>query len=239
VLLAGSLLVASTPARADDDVEPARVGLRGPRLGITPGIGVGIASFTGHVTELPTFVGTSVLNVEGIFELQRWGLFVRGGYMSSGQSGRWTAPQGAVGAQYRLQGDGEVSWGLTARLGLVFERWSGSAAGCDVALLIPQNCQYYVNAPPGAPSTAMSLNTNPYSVSVNTLGLLAQFRVEAPIRPVYLALGAEVAAMADVEASDPGAVLTAQFTITFGLRNHARADTQAPRRDRRWRHNGY
>ena len=215
------------------------MGLRGPRLGLTPGIGVGIAGFTGHVTQLPTFVGTSVLNVEGIFELERWGVFVRGGFMSSGQSGRWAAPQGALGAQYRFQGDGEVSWGLTTRLGLVFERWSGSVGGCDVSLLIPPNCQYYVAPPPGAPSTTMSQATNSYAISVNTLGALAQFRVEVPIRPVYLALGAEVAAMADVEASDPGAVLTAQFTITLGLRNHARADAKAPRRDRRWRRNGY
>jgi hypothetical protein len=218
------LALAPTSARADDGSAGEAVGLRGPRLGITPGIGGGVAGFTAAPAVFPSFVATTVIHIEAIFELPRWGFFLRGAYMSSGQAGRWTAPEAAAGVQLRLAGDGETSWGFGVRLGAIYERWSASAAGCDVTLFIPQNCQYYVAPPPGAP---IQLAPVP-SITLDALGLLAAARLELPVEPVLVAFGAELAALANVDGASPGSVLTGQLTITFALRDHPNPTVRRP-----------
>jgi hypothetical protein len=200
-----------------DDVAP---GLRGPRLGVTPGIGIGFAGFTGNAP-YPSFVFTTAIQLEALVELERWGFFVRGGFISSGSSGRWTAPTFALGSQYRLAGDGEERWGVVVRAGGLFERWNATPVlgSCDIFYVLPNSCQNYnepTNPTSGTPLTAESV------------GLLAGVRVDLPVTPVYLALDAELSVAKDVDQSVPDYAIGGRLMFTFALRDHVRK--RAPRR---------
>jgi hypothetical protein len=206
---------ASAPQASDEgDVAP---GLRGPRLGLTPGIGVGFTGFTGNVT-YPSFVFTTAIQVEALLELTRWGFFVRGGFLSSGSSGRWTAPTVALGTQYRLLGDGEERLGLVVRAGAIFEYWTATptVGSCDIFYVIPNGCQAQVAPPAGAPGVTPPAPTT----TADSLGVLAAVRLEMPVEPVYVAFDAELSAAADVDQSTPGAAITGQLVLTFALRDH-------------------
>jgi hypothetical protein len=204
------------PLPASDDTPP---GLRGPRIGFTPGVGLGFAGFTGNVA-FPSFVFTTAIQLEALVELDRWGLFLRGGFLSAGAGGRWVAPTIALGAQYRLVGDGEERFGVVVRAGAVYERWNATPASgnCDVFYFIPNSCQNYAEPPSQAAGTPVVLP--PASVTAESVGGLAAVRVDFPVEPVYLALDAELSAAADVDQSVPGAAITGQLVFTFALRDH-------------------
>jgi hypothetical protein len=227
LLLAPALALAalaSAPSAARAQEQAPDNELPGPRIALVPGIGFGMAGFTGGTGALPGFVATSVVQGEAIVEFPRLGFFLRGAYLTSGQAGRWTAPEFAAGAQYRLLGDGEVAWGLVARTGVLFARWSGNTGGCDILWFIPQSCPDY--SPPTTEGQAPPAPSAPsFVINTNTLGLLAALKLEAPVRPVYLALSAELGALADVDRSSPGSALTAQLTLTFGFRSHSRVES--------------
>jgi len=197
-------------------VEDPPPGLRGPRIGFTPGIGLGFAGFTGNVG-FPSFVFTTAIQMEALIELERWGFFLRGGFLSAGSSGRWIAPTFAIGTQYRLLGDGEERWGLVVRAGAIYERWNATpvSGSCDIFYVIPNSCQNFVE-PPNGPGTA------PVAVAItaDSVGVLAALRLDVPVEPVYVALDAEVSAAADVDQSIPGAAITGQLVLTFALRDH-------------------
>ena len=203
----------------EGDVEP---GLRGPRMGITPGIGVGFAGFTGNVT-YPSFVFTTALQVEALLELTRSGFFLRGGFLSSGASGRWTAPTLALGTQYRLIGDGEERLGLVVRAGAIFEYWTATptVGSCDIFYLIPNGCQAQVAPPLGSPGVAAPAPT----LTADSVGLLVAIRLDMPVEPIYVAFDAELAAAADIDHSIPGAAITGQLVLTFALRDHPKRRT--------------
>jgi hypothetical protein len=208
------LELAPAPALPSETVPP---GLRGPRIGFTPGIGVGFAGFTGNVA-FPSFVFTTALQIEALLELERWGFFVRGGFLSAGSSGRWIAPTVALGSQYRFIGDGEERWGLVVRAGAIYERWNATPASgsCDIFYVIPNSCQNFVEPPTGPGASAPTV----LPVTAESVGLLAAVRVDVPFEPLYLALDAELAAAADVDQSTPGAAITGQLVLTFALRDH-------------------
>jgi hypothetical protein len=149
------------------------------------------------------------------------GLFLRALYESSGDDGRWTAPGGAIGASYRFFGDGETTWSLVARGGVIFERWHASTAGCAVPYFFPDNCKNFVATPPRGVIQDVTPIT---SVTVDTIGLLYGARLELPVKPVYMALGAELGSLVDVDASSPGVVLQARLTFTISFRNHQSED---------------
>jgi hypothetical protein len=204
------------PPPASDDTPP---GLRGPRIGFTPGVGLGFAGFTGNVA-FPSFVFTTAIQLEALVELERWGFFLRGGFLSAGADGRWVAPTIALGAQYRLVGDGEERFGVVVRAGAVYERWNATpvSGNCDVFYFIPNSCQNYGTPPPSAGGTPVA--PPPASVTADSVGGLAAVRVDFPVEPVYLALDAEISAAADVDQSVPGAAITGQLVFTFALRDH-------------------
>jgi hypothetical protein len=214
-LLAGTCALGARTARGQEaeDVSP---GLRGPRFGLTAGVGVGFAGFTGNVA-FPSSVFTTVIQGEALLELTRWGFFVRGGFLSSGGSGRWTAPLVALGSQYRLVGDGEERLGVVVRGAFLYERWSAVAAqvGCDVYYFFPNSCQNLV-APAESPGAALP----PPAVTADSVGLLVALRVEMPVEPVYVAFEGELSAAADVDQSVPGLAVAGQLVLTFALRDH-------------------
>lgn len=190
---------------------------QGPRFGVLPGAGVGMAGFTNAPQGIPGFVGLTSLQIEIVGELPDRGLFLRPFFQSSGNDGRWTAPGVAAGVGYRFFGDGETSWSLVGRGGLMFERWHASTGGCPIPYFIPDNCKNFVEPTlTGHTDTSAPINT----VTVNTLGLLAGARLELPVQPVFMALGGEIAGLADVSAGSPGAIFQAQLTFTISFRNH-------------------
>ena len=213
IALAAALLASASSARAADDDE----GLKGPRIAVVPAIGAGVGVFTGQRSPFPSFVGLTLLQAEASYEIDRWGAFARFGFASSGQDGRWTAPIIATGASYRLEGDGDERWGLVARGGFVYQRWHADAGGCDVAFFIPSNCKDFI--PPTLPGQ-VGVTPLPAVTTVDTLGLLAGLRAEAPLRDFFLAFGVETSGTVDVSQSQPGLVWTAQLTLALGLRNH-------------------
>jgi hypothetical protein len=234
-LLASSLLAA--PARADDDDgKDGNDGklLRGARLGIVPTLGVGVAGFTGQRSYYPSFVGTSVSQLDFIVDTGRWGLFVRGAYLSSGGGGLWTAPVAAAGPTYRFAGDGEERWGIVGRAGLLYQRWRAVPGGCSPPLFIPSGCPEYV-APPSGTSFGTTAPAN--STIVDNLGLLAGVAFEVPVEAFYFALGAEVSSTVDVDHASPGLVFASQLTLAFALRDHVH-DSRVDRRPR-MRHQVY
>ena len=207
-------------APATPEEEAVAPGLRGPRLGATPGVGIGFAGFTGNVA-YPSFVFTTAIQIEGLLELTRWGFFARGGFISAGSSGRWTAPTFALGSQYRLVGDGEERWGLVVRAGGIFARWTAtpSSGSCDIFYFIPNSCQNYVE--PSTPTPGTPAVTPPAPVTAESIGLLAAVRLEAPVEPVFVALDGELSVARDIDQSVPGAAITGQLVLTFALRDHA------------------
>jgi hypothetical protein len=213
------------PPQAAPPPPEAPPGLRGPRIGFTPGIGIGFTGFTGNVT-YPSFVFTTALQIEGLIELERWGFFLRGGFLSAGSSGRWIAPTIALGSQYRLIGDGEERWGLVVRAGAIYERWYASPAtgSCDIFYVIPNGCQNYVT-PPSGPGAVAAVTP---AVTADSIGVLAAVRLDLPVQPVYVAFDAELSAAADVDQSVPGAAITGQLVLTFALRDHAASRNKPP-----------
>jgi hypothetical protein len=226
-----ALALGARPARADEgeDVAP---GLRGPRLGITPGVGVGFVGFTGNVP-FPSFVFATTLQVEALVEFDRLGFFLRGGFLSAGSSGLWTAPTAALGSQYRLIGDGEERWGFVVRAAFLYERWSAAppGVGCSVFYFVPNGCQNLVatSAAPGAPIP-------PAPITADSVGLLGGARLDLPIEPVYLALDAELSGAFDVDQSLPGVAIAGQLVVTFALRDHPIRKKQSPEPRTRFRY---
>jgi len=212
-LTAGSAHADPAPT---EEVPP---GLRGPRMGFTPGIGAGFVGFTGN-TGYPSFVFATAIQIEALLELTRWGFFARGGFLSAGQSGFWTAPTAAVGTQYRLVGDGEERWGFVVRAGVVYERWTAVplAESCAIYYFIPNSCQAFqapTTTTPGAPVVAAQSQ-----ITADSVGVLAGVRLELPLEPVYIAFDAELSAAADVDQSIPGAAIEGQLVLTFAMRDH-------------------
>ena len=221
---------APPPPPPEPPAEEIPPGLRGPRIGLTPGIGVGFVGFTGNVT-FPSFVFTTAIQAELLVELTRWGFFFRGGFLSSGSGGRWTAPVVALGTQYRLVGDGEERWGVVVRSAFGYERWSAGSAqvGCDVLYVFPNSCQDYVAPPDSAPGTVPVAS----AVVADTVGVLTGLRLEAPVDGAYIAFDGELSVAADVDQAIPGVAVAGQLVLTFALRDHPRPDngTQtSPRR---------
>lgn len=215
VLLAASLVGAS--ARADDDSE-----LRGMRIGFVPGIGAGVAQFTGQRPYFPSFVGYTVAQIEFLVDMGKWGGFLRGEFVSSGGGGRWTSPSVVLGPTYRFKGDGEERWGIVGRAGLVYQRWHAtSSGGCDVPLLIPTSCQYY---PPPTPPGTITDTPPVYTTTVDHIGALAGVSLEAPVESVFVAIGAELGASVDVDNANPGLAFFGQLTLSLSLRDHLRED---------------
>jgi hypothetical protein len=233
--LAGALAIAlSAPLAHADEPAPSQeesVGLRGPRIGLTPGFGVGVAGFTGPVPFTSTAFMTE-LRLEALLEFERVGFFVRGGYYSAGPE-LWNGPLVAVGAQYRLRGDGEEHWGFVLRGGALYEHWNAVQGGCDVFYFIPNGCQDFAQAPPLVPG--QPLPVPPPSLSVDAFGLLAAFRVEVPVQPIFLAFDAEVTGAADVDKpAVPGAIFTGEVVLTIALRDHIRKNNNPTRWRRRF-----
>jgi len=212
VAFPASTFVATT-ARADDDDG----GLRGPRVGFIPTLGVGVAQFTGQRPYFPSFVGMSVSQLEFIVDTGRWGGFLRGAYLSSGAGGRWTAPVVALGPTYRFVGDGETRWGIVGKAGLVYQRWHANTAGCAVPFFIPDNCKDFT---PPVEEGLIEYIPPTYSTTVDNVGLLAGASFEIPVESLYLALGAELAASVDVDHATPGLAFAGQLTFSFALRDH-------------------
>ncbi len=218
--LLGASLVA-TAARADDDSQ-----LRGTRIGFVPGIGVGMAQFTGQQPYFPSTVPLSLLQIEFIVDTGRWGGFLRGSYASSGGDGRWTAPFVALGPTYRFRGDGETRWGIVGRAGLVYQRWHATSVGCPVPLFIPTSCTYYPTPPPPGTIT----DTPPvYTSTVDNVGAVGGFAFEVPVEKAYVSLGAELAASVDVDHANPGLAFVGQLTLSLSLRDHLRDEDPVDR----------
>ncbi len=132
--LGATVLVAAGTARADDDV------LRGPRVGFVPSVGFGGTAFTGQRPYFQSSVAETLVAIEFIVDAGRWGVFARGGYVTSGSTGLWTAPIAALGGTYRFRGDGEEEWGMVGRFGAIYQRWSANTAGCSVTWFFPNGC---------------------------------------------------------------------------------------------------
>jgi hypothetical protein len=209
-LLVATALVAS-PARADDDP------LRGPRIGFIPTIGAGVTAFTGVHAPFSSFIGESILQLDFVIDTGRWGGFARGAFFSSGNGGRWTTPVIALGGSYRLRGDGEETWGLVGRFGVEYQRWHADTGGCSVTLFIPDNCKDFT--PPVMEGTVGEQPTEA-SVSVDHVGLFGGMSFEVPTEPVFVAIGTEVSATADVDHAMPGLAFSAQLTLSLALRDH-------------------
>jgi hypothetical protein len=209
------LVLLCSPARAQEEEGDI---LRGPRFEVLPSLGVGMGTFTSPVHGLPSFIGYSVLSLEMAYDTGgRWGGFLRGTFLSSGDDGRWTSPGLSLGATYRLQGDGETQFGYLLRGGLIYQRWHASLSGCDVPFLYPESCQDQTPPPQTGVITAP---VNNYDTTIDTGGLFAGIRAELPLVPYYVAFGAEVAGTVDFTQASPGTVWTGMLTITLGLRNH-------------------
>ena len=228
VALAASPFAATT-AHADDDAP-----LRGVRVGFVPTLGVGVAQFTGQRPYFPSFIGMSVSQLEFIVDTGRWGGFLRGAFLSSGADGRWTAPVVALGPTYRFAGDGETRWGIVGKAGLVYQRWHANTAGCAVPFFFPDNCKDFADQEP--PGTIVVVAPN-YSTTVDNLGLMGGASFEIPVESFYLALGAELAATADIDHATPGLAFAGQLTFSFALRDHVHQSvgTGAPELRHRFR----
>jgi hypothetical protein len=214
-LLAAVIVLSPRDARADEvEVAPATTW----RLGLVPSIGAGVAHLSNN-GPFPSTIGFTVIGGEVNASLARAGLFARIGFLSSGQDGRWTASTYALGGSYRIFGDGYSSFGLVARGSLLFELWRASTGGCDVGLFFPTNCKDFV-PPPGSGIT----NPEPprIDVSTDTLGITGGVRFELPVKPIYVAIDAEVAAVASLEPRAPGTIFQLQSVLVFALR-HRRA----------------
>jgi hypothetical protein len=212
------LVALAAPAAAADDDAHA-LGLRGPRLAFVPAVGGGVAAFTSQLAPFPSFVGLSISQVELSYETPRWGGFLRGGYLSSGEDGRWTAPLAALGVSYRLRGDGEEVWGFVPRGGLMYQRWHANSAGCPVPFFFPDNCKGF-DSTTKTPSGVIDGSAPPVVTTIETLGLFFGMRAEIPVSPIFLALGAEMTTTLDLSQSSPGLIWSGQFTLAFALRNH-------------------
>ena len=200
-------------AESGDHVSPLP---RGPRFGLIPGAGGGVGGFTNAPSYYPGFVGLTFTQVEVLAEIDRWGGFLRGAFYSSGQDGRWTAPSIAGGATYRFFGDGEKSWGLVGRGGLIWQNWHASTAGCDIKFFIPENCK--ASLPPPVPGV-IQVTTPIYSTTVSTFGLLAGARLELPVSGAYMAFGGELVGVADLSQASPGVAIEALFSFSISFRS--------------------
>jgi hypothetical protein len=193
-----------------------------------PSLGGGIAAFTSQRAPFPGFIGVSSLSLDVSYERERFGAFVRGGSMSSGDDGRWTALVGILGGSYRLGGDGETTFGFVARGGLLYQRWHAEMGGCPIPLFIPSNCTGYANPPVGAGGAFVPPPPN-YATTLDTGGLVAGMRMELPSTAVFAALGAEVGSTVDFTSASPGVIFTGQLTFSLAFRNHTTMERRAPR----------
>ena len=202
---------AARPARADSGDEK----LAQWTLGLTPMAGAGMVKMTAG-GDFPSFVGVSVGAMELQASLARVGVFVRGGYLSSGSDGRWTAPTLTLGGSYRLFGDGYDEVGVLLRGGITYERWHASSAGCAVNFFIPTNCKYF--APPAGSGLITAPDTH-LETSNNAFGITPSIRVELPVKSFYLALDGDVAVLASAQSGAPGVLFETRLAIVFGLRH--------------------
>jgi hypothetical protein len=202
----------SSVARADDD---------GHRFGLVGLIGGGIAGVA-HPGPLSSFIGFTDLGVEILGEVRPWGGFLRGEYLSSGDTGRWTAFSFSGGVEYRLFGDARHT-ALFLRGGLAYERWSGTSGGCPVDFLVPDSCNL------------LNAQGATFQVSTDMLGVIAGARLEAPISPLFLAVSGNVVPAIAVDSSNPAAALELRFTLEVGFRDRRTQDdaqTRVPARGR-------
>jgi hypothetical protein len=210
--LGATVLVAAGTARADDDV------LRGPRVGFVPSVGFGGTAFTGQRPYFQSSVAETLVAIEFIVDAGRWGVFARGGYVTSGSTGLWTAPIAALGGTYRFRGDGEEEWGMVGRFGAIYQRWSANTAGCSVTWFFPNSCSDY--QPPPTPGVIPSNPSASYQTAVDNVGLMAGASFEVPVEPAFIALGAEVSATADVDHASPGLAISGLLTLSLAFRTH-------------------
>jgi hypothetical protein len=229
-----ALLTSAASARADgqtDQGEDDPNRLRGPRIGFIPGVGFGMRAFTAAPDHFVSFVGVSVTQLDISYEGEKIGGFLRGGFLSSGEDGRWTAPTLTLGGTYRLFGDGEERPALVARAGLLYERWHANTAGCNIPFFYPDSCQNFTTPPSGAGGAQIVQQTAApsYNVTVDTMGVMGGLRYELPVSAAYLALSAELMSTVDVSQASPGLALGGQITFSFGFRNH-QAGNAAQRR---------
>jgi hypothetical protein len=211
-LVASVATLAAGTARAADDV------LRGPRIGFVPSVGFGFTEFTGQTSHFSSSVADTSLAIEFIVDAGRWGVFARGGYVTSGPSGLWTAPIGALGGTYRFQGDGEEEWGMVGRFGALYQRWGANTAGCSVTWFVPNSCSDYL--PPPTPGLILATPAQSYQTTIDNVGLMGGVSFEVPVEPAFVALGAELSATADVDHTSPGFALSGLLTLSIAFRTH-------------------
>jgi hypothetical protein len=208
---AAAVLVVGT-ARADEDV------LRGPRVGFVPSVGFGGTAFTGQHPYFQSSVAETMVAIDFIVDVGRWGVFARGGYVTSGTTGLWTAPIGALGGTYRFRGDGEEEWGIVGRLGALYQRWGANTAGCSVTWFFPNSCSDY--QPPPTPGLIPATPAQSYQTTVDNVGLMGGVSFEVPVEPAFVALGAELSATADVDHASPGLAFSGLLTLSLAFRTH-------------------
>jgi hypothetical protein len=204
-LSVASLLLVCVDARAED-IES--------RFGVVPVVGTGVA-VVAHPSQLPGFIGFSTLGAEIVGEILPWGGFLRGEFLSSGQTGRWTSLSFAGGASYRLLG-APTRLSLVGRAGLAYQRWEGSSGGCDVVIFFPNSCINQSTPPtPGTVTSQPTITTH----TGDQLGILAGVRLELPITPVYIALDASFVPTFDIDSSTPTAVMGLKLDLVLGFRD--------------------
>lgn len=203
-------LLHANPALADDDV--------GHRYGLVVGLGGGVAGVA-RPGPLPGFIGFSDLGAELKGEVRPWGGFLRVDFLSSGSDGRWTDWAFSTGVEYRLFGNTHRT-AMFLRGGVDYERWLGNnnTAGCPVNLVVPTSCNLL-----GAPAATFSTTTD-------MLGLVGGARLELPIAPVYVAIGASLVPTVAIDSSNPVATLSLRFTLDLGFRDtRSNAGEDVPR----------
>ncbi len=202
-------------------------------VGVTPTVGAGVAAMTSGGT-FPRLIGLTTFGGEIDASYVRLGVFGRVMFNSSGNAGQWTGWSYTLGPSYRLFGDGYDAVALVARGGVTFERLSAQTGGCSVILFFPNSCS---NTP--APMIAGDEVTNgPATINItsNMLGLMAGVRLEVPIRPIYLALDAEVTGVQGFESGAPGQMIELKTSLVFGFRDRTTGDHKPRRRDPRLPH---
>jgi hypothetical protein len=220
-------VLAPSVARADG------VPLAPWHLGVTPTIGGGVAAMTSGGT-FPKLIGLTTFGGELEASFVRLGVFGRVMFNSSGSAGQWTGWSYTLGPSYRLFGDGFDAFALVARAGVTYEHWSAQTGGCAVILFFPNSCS---NIPAPAMPGQSTMN-GPQNIDIESgmIGLTAGVRLELPVKPVYLALDAEVTGVAGLEAGAPGQMIELRTALVLGFRDRRTGDRKARPMDPRLPH---